>query len=60
MCFVSRDVIFNEMQMAKLVNWKTVNEGSLLEEKFQLEVEFHKSHHKDDQNGQPRTNAEID
>ena len=41
-CFVSGDVIFNEMQMAKLVDWKTANEGSLLKEKFQLEVEFQK------------------
>ena len=46
--------------MARLVNWKTVNKGSSTEEKFQLELEFHKSHNKDDQNGQPGTSAEVD
>ena len=46
--------------MARLVNWKTFNEGSSLEEKFELEVEFHKSHHKDDLNGQPGTSAKVD
>ena len=30
-CFISRDVIFNEMQMSKLMDWKNVNEGSSLE-----------------------------
>ena len=60
-CFVSKDVIFNEMQIVRLVNWKTVNnQDSPLEGKFQLEVEFHNSQHEDDQNGQPGTSTEVD
>ena len=48
------------MQMARLVNQKIVNnQGFPLEGKFQLEVEFHKSQHEDDQNGQPRTSIEV-
>ena len=36
------------------------NQGSQSEEKFQLEVEFHKSQNEDDQNGQLGTSAEVD
>ena len=48
------------MQMAKLMDWKTVNEGSSLEEKFHLEVEFQKKGHVNDQSEQVGTSAEFD
>ena len=46
--------------MVKLVNQKTVNEGSSSKEKFQLEVEFQKKHDEVDQTGQAGTSTEVD